>query len=214
VKDVSTSWFDACVKHIGETDRPGPGLIGALCALLITSAPAACADEGKEPAAALGDPRGEPAASSLLHDGSGLRRALALLTDPLAKPIRALRLRVYSDRILLQVRDPSRPDEVQQYRFKAGRVQGPLAVRLAGPGELKDNLFPFEYADVRAIPRLVQQAEHRAGLEEGRAVEVSLQRNLPASMDIRFRVEVEGPRGHRSVEARKDGKVLGVRAEP
>lgn len=151
---------------------------------------------------------------SLLHDASGLRRALALLTEPLSKPIRALRLSIYPDRLVLQVQDRSRPEAVQQYRFKAAEVEGPIAVKLTGPGELKDNLFPLKYADLKGIPALVQRAERNAAVGEGRAVAVELQRNLPESMDIRFRVKVNGPRGTRWIEARKDGKVLGVLAEP
>jgi hypothetical protein len=171
-----------------------------------------CANEASPAPGGETSARATPA--SLLHDASELARALALLTEPLAKPIRALRLRVYPDRIVLQVQDPAQPEAVQQYRFKAREVEGPIAVKLAGPGELKDNLFPLKYADLKGIPALVQRAERRAALDEGRAVALELQRNLPASMDIRFRVEVNGPRGTRWIEARKDGKVLGVLAEP
>lgn len=151
---------------------------------------------------------------SLLHDASALRRALELTTDPLPKPIRALSLRVYPDRVLLQVQDQKQPSTVQQFRFKDGTVQGPVAVALTGPGELKDNLFPLRYADLDGIPRLALQAERRAALERGRATHIALQRNLPTSMDIQFRVEVSSPSGKRLVEARKDGKIIAVQLLP
>jgi hypothetical protein len=121
---------------------------------------------------------------------------------------------VYPDRVLLQVQDPQQPSTVQQYRVRTGDVHGPIAVKLGGPGQLKDNLFPLSYADLSIIPSLVQQAERQAALPEGRTVAVSLARNLPASMDIRFQVDVESPRGRRVIDARKDGKVLGVRLSP
>lgn len=180
--------------------------------LLIACAVAGCANESVPAAGGGGSARATTA--SLLHDASELRRVLGLLTAPLEKPIRALRLSVYQDRVVLQVQDPARPEAVQQYRFKAGEVQGPTSVKLTGPGELKDNLFPLQYADLKGLPALVRRAERRAALDKGRAVAVDLQRNLPASMDIRFRVEVNGSRGTRWVEASKDGKVLGVLTEP
>jgi hypothetical protein len=183
----------------------------ASCVLLACSL-VGCANEAAPSAGRDTSARATPV--SLLHDASALGRALAVLTDPLSKPIRALRLSVHPDRILLQVQDPAQPEAVQQYRFKAGEVLGPIPVKLAGPGDLKDNLFPLKYADLKGIPGLAQRAERRAGLEQGRAVAVELQRNLPASMDIRFRVEVNGPGGTRWIEARKDGKVLGVLTEP
>ena len=173
---------------------------------------AGCADElgsigpSSENAAAPAN----AAAPSLLRDAAALEKALALAIEPLPKPIRALRLRIYPDRLLLQIQAREEPTRVDQYRVKGGEVLGPIAVELTGPGELKDNLFPLQYANLRSISRLVKHAERRAGLREAQALEVSLQRNLPESMDIRFRVEVRGPLGSRRIDARKDGKILGV----
>jgi hypothetical protein len=185
-----------------------------------------CADEVATPSASAEPARAVPAdsnfdsaakpAASLLRDAELLGTALALATEPLPKPIRALSLRVYSDRLLLQVQAREEPTRVDQYRVKDGEVIGPIPVKLTGPGDLKDNLFPLQYADLKVIPKLVRQAERRAGLGDGRAREVSLRRNLPESMDIRFRVEVESPIGKRRIDARKDGRILGVHfdAEP
>lgn len=153
-------------------------------------------------------------AASLLHDATALGRALDLVTRPLPKPIRALSLRVYPDRVLLQVQDPRQPSSVQQYRVRGGEVEGPVAVKLGGPGQLKDNLFPLKYADLSVIPSLVKQAERQAALSDGRTLGVQLARNLPDSMDIRFQVQVESPRGRRVIDARKDGQILGMRLSP
>jgi hypothetical protein len=193
-----------------------PSALPFCCALIC--AVLGCADEVAAPSR---EPDGEPservpAAPSLLSDAEVLAKALALATDPLPKPIRALSLRVYSDRLLLQVQAREDPARVDQYRVKEGEVLGPIPVKLTGPGDLKDNLFPLQYADLKVIPRMVRHAERRAGLDGGRAREVSLLRNLPESMDIRFRIEVESPLGERRIDARKDGKILGVHfaAEP
>jgi hypothetical protein len=198
------------VERVGATLRISRPLF---CALLCAAL--GCADEVAAPSP---EPASEVAtnvevkqeAPSLLLDAELLAKALALATEPLPKPIRALSLRVYSDRLLLQVQARTEPTRVDQYRVKDSEVLGPIAVKLTGPGDLKDNLFPLQYADLKVIPRMVRQAERRAGLGEGRAREVSLQRNLPDSMDIRFRIEVESKLGKRQINARKDGRILGV----
>jgi hypothetical protein len=176
----------------------------------------ACADEVAKPTPPLLAEVAVPSVApvSLLHDAAALKAALSRLTELQASPIRALALRIYPDRVLLQLQDPAQPLAVQQYRFKAGEVLGPTPVRLTGPGELKDNLFPLKYANLEAIPRLVKQAERRAALPEARAVGMTLGRNLPGSMDIRFVVQVESPGGRRRVSARKDGRILAVEVLP
>lgn len=193
-------------------------LLPLCCALICVGGALACAEEvtpeAQEPAAegATGAiPTPEP--PSLLRDSEVLAKALSLATDPLPKPIRALSLRVYSDRLLLQVQAREEPKRIDQYRVKNGEVIGPIPVKLTGPGELKDNLFPLQYADLKVIPKMVRHAERRAGLGDGRAREVTLRRNLPESMDIRFWIEVESPLGKRRIDARKDGRILGIHFE-
>jgi hypothetical protein len=179
---------------------------------------AACTNEVEKPTPPLAEvaevavPSVAPA--SLLHDAAALKAALSRLTGPQVLPIRALALRIYPDRVLLQLQDPAQPLAVQQYRFKAGEVLGPTPVRLTGPGELKDNLFPLKYADLEVIPRLVKQAERRTALPDARALSLTLSRNLPGSMDIRFVVQVESAGGKRRVSARKDGRILAVELLP
>jgi hypothetical protein len=101
---------------------------------------------------------------------------------------------------------------VVQYRLRAGELLGPTPVELEGPGALADNVFPLERASVELIPRLVARAEQRAGLPGARAVQLSLKRNLPASMEVRFELKVAAPEGSRRIEARRDGTIIAVQA--
>lgn len=201
------------MKRVGIAARGGQLSlsIAGLCVLLGLGA---CdRDASPSPPAEPPEALPGPSAPALFADAESLARSLALVIDPLPEPVRALSLRVYPDRLLLQVqaRDHSR---VEQYRVKDEQVMGPIAVELTGPGELRDNLFPLQYADLEAISTLVQQAERRAALPGGSVSSVTLRRNLPTSMDIRFQVMVESPQGKRRVEARKDGTILGVHFAP
>jgi hypothetical protein len=151
----------------------------------------------------------------MLHDADELQLALGALNAQLPKPIRALSLRVYPDRALLQAQNKKRPSSVEQYRYRAGEIMGPVNVQLSGTGKLKDNLFPLKYADLTVIPRLVEQAERRVDLVGGHATGVTLKRNLPLSMDIQFEVVVSAADGEqRYVDARKDGEIFRVRDVP
>ena len=209
----ATSGGDCSTGAWAPEPRRFPALFSVCCALICAAL--GCADEvapgTREPAAEVGTgARAAPEPPSLLRDSEALAKALAIATEPLPKPIRALSLRVHSDRLLLQVQAWEEPTRVDQYRVKNGELLGPIPVKLTGPGDLKDNLFPLQYADLKVIPKMVRHAERRAGLGDAKAREVSLQRNLPESMDIRFRIEVLSPLGKRRIDARKDGRILGI----
>jgi hypothetical protein len=156
------------------------------------------------------DTDSEASGPSLLHDGEALGRALSALLVPLPAPIQALSVRVYTDRVVLQVRDAREPARVQQYRLRAGQLSGPIPVELEGPGALEDNLFPLDRRTLELVVAVAARAEQLSGLDRARAVELSLRRNLPASMDVHFEVSITSPGGSRRIEASKDGKISRV----
>jgi len=144
---------------------------------------------------------------SLYSDG-GFARALTELRKHVPSPIEALSLLVYSDRLVLQARDPAARNNVMQYIVRNGRATDPIPVKLIGTGKLDDNLFPFDAAKVDAIPRLVREAQSKANIPEGNVVRVLLKRNLPESMDIQFRVFVTSQRRDAYFDADQQGNLL------
>jgi hypothetical protein len=143
-----------------------------------------------------------------LYSEVPFNRALAELKKHVPTPVEALSVLVYSDRVVLQARDPASRNNVLQYVYRGGSVQEPVPVRLIGTGKLDDNLFPLDAAKLDAVPRLVREAQAKANIPEGNVVRVLLKRNLPESMDIQFRVFVTSQRRDAYFDANQDGTLL------
>ena len=177
-----------------------------LVAGAVSAASLAC-EEPPTPRAVPVPSSKSPARVSLLSK-KPLADALEQLQKKTGPEARALKLIVFSDRIVLQVQDQSRPKNVDQYVFRSGAVEGPVPVKLKGTGKLEDNLFPLSEAKLDIIQPLITRAIEAARVEDGQVTKVVLKRNLPKSMDVQFRVYIVGPRRDATVDADKDGRVL------
>jgi hypothetical protein len=143
-----------------------------------------------------------------LYSEGAFERALTELRKRVPSPVEALSLLVYSDRMVLQARDPAARNNVVQYVVRSGRVTDPIPVKLIGTGKLDDNLFPLDAAKVDSVPRLVREAQSKANIPEGTVVRVLLKRNLPESMDIQFRVFVTSQRRDAYLDADQQGNLV------
>lgn len=149
-----------------------------------------------------------PSQEASLYSDPAFARAFAELKKRVPSPIEALSLLVYSDRLVLQARDPGARNNVLQYVCRNDTVSEPVPVKLIGTGKLDDNLFPLDAAKVDAIPKLVRAAQAKANIPEGSVVRVLLKRNLPESMDIQFRVFVTSQRRDAYLDADQQGNLL------
>lgn len=143
-----------------------------------------------------------------LYSEPAFDRAVAELRKRVPSPIEALSLLVYSDRLVLQARDPGARNNVVQYVVRSGHVTDPIPVKLIGTGKLDDNLFPLDAAKVDAVPKIVREAQGKANIPEGSVVRVLLKRNLPESMDIQFRVFVTSQRRDAYLDADQSGNLI------
>lgn len=132
--------------------------------------------------------------------------AIDKLLEPLPKPVRLLSLTALHGVVVLQVQDFKDRREVVEYRVVDGGVSGPVAVELRGPGKLSDNLFRADAVDPHVASKVLTQVRAEFSEEVRKLV---LTRNLPASMDIQFRVFLKTPAGDRIVTADKNGRLLG-----
>jgi hypothetical protein len=144
-------------------------------------------------------------ARAIFSDTQRLREAQQAFERALVKPIVALELSIYVDRMVLQARDPARPKHVVQYEYRAGHLVGPKPVELRGPGQLDDNLFPLSEADLSSVPGFVHDALREA-TPDARVSHVVLRRNLPHSFDVRFRAHINGRDAHEPAQADAKGR--------
>lgn len=165
----------------------------ALCGLLVLNLLGCQSKEDPAPTPAPSASQPEAKEPSLLTE-KPLAAALAALDEAIEGEVQALEVRIYPTRVVLQAQDPARPTNVDQYVYKNGQVGKAIPVKLQGQGKLEDNLFPLKEIRVDRIPPLAGRALTELRLENGHVAYVSIKRDLPRSMDIRFRVKVSSPR--------------------
>lgn len=172
----------------------------------LTIATAAC-DRNPQPPNPV--PSAEPVdAGPSLFTADEYDKGVTELISKAGKPVHALKLVVFSDRLVLHAQVAGKPTHVDQYIYRGGRVEEPVPVKLKGAGTLEDNLFPLSEANLDAVPELVRRAVTASAVEQGEVSRVVLKRALPKKRDIEFRVHVSGPRKDGFVKADKDGKLL------
>jgi hypothetical protein len=148
------------------------------------------------------------ARESLLTEANLLREAMRALDERLVAPISALEVMVFEDRLLVQVQDFRHPDRVVQYQYRQGRVSAPIPVKLRGPGQLGDNLFPLRDVNFAGVSRLAEQAVSKVASARGHVRYLVVRRNLPITMDVRFRVFVTSPERDLELEADANARLL------
>ncbi len=150
-----------------------------------------------------------PAPQSLLTP-KGLRPALEVLMQQVSRSGRLLSLTALHGQVILQLQSPEHPSEVLEYRYRYdGKLIGPGPVTLLGTGKLQENLFPRS----AAAPMIaIEVLEHIASDPSTRDLvlkKLVMQRNLPRSRDIQFRLYFKGTKSDLVVAADKRGRVLG-----
>jgi len=140
------------------------------------------------------------------------RRALldgiSELQAAVGQPPQALELAIRRERLVLQAQNPKQPSEVLQYVYQDGKVSEPVPVELRGAGDLEDNLFPLAQVALERVPDLCEQARRKVDPAAGRVSHVLVRRNLPESMDVRFRVYVTSPAKDGYLDADRNGRAI------
>ena len=127
-----------------------------------------------------------------------------------AAPLRILSANLYGEYVILQVQDPTKPANVDQYMWRNGSVGTPDPVTLTGDGDLESNLFSDSEVNWAAIPGLVAAALAQIPIEGANVSHINIERNLPFTADIKIRVFVDGTRGSGFLDADAQGNILEV----
>ena len=149
-----------------------------------------------------------PEMAGSLYGEAQYSRAMAELRRRVPSPIQALSLLVYPDHAVLQAQDPAAPKNVLQYVYRGGAISPPVPVKLLGTGKLEDNLFPLESVKIAVLPRLVRDAKAKANIPEGLVSRVLLKRDLPDTVDVKFRIFVTSQRRDASFQADQAGQLI------
>jgi hypothetical protein len=126
--------------------------------------------------------------------------------------IRVLEMSIYSTHAAMQVQDPAKPEEVNEYRFHAGKVSDPIPVRLVGHGSLDANLFDLDAVAFDHVPGLVDAAPGQLGIDGAEVGHVAIRRALPFSKDVQIWVFAKSDRKHGVLKADAKGNVISAKA--
>lgn len=138
-----------------------------------------------------------------------LRPMLDAFERRLGRDVRALSLVIYPDQAVLQAVNAHNAKAVDQYVYRDGKLSDPIAVKLMGKGKISDNAFALRDIDLAKLPSVVAAARRRIDIPEGAVSRVVVKRNLPESLDVRFRVFVTSQRRDGFIDADPTGKLLG-----
>ncbi len=111
---------------------------------------------------------------------------------------KALQMTIHPDqpRAALQVQDPAKPANVDEYEFTGTKVSSPspVTLTLTGDGDLEANLFLASTIAWDQIPAMMEQAVAEIGTLEGSTgvTHLIIQKNLPFDEDTVINIYVDG----------------------
>lgn len=181
-----------------------PGSIGALALLLIVSL--GCSG--------LLPKKGQ------FFEGDTSAKAAAAIREKVGKPFRVIEIFIDEDEFRVQVQDPDKPQNVDEYKYVAGFVQGPTPVQVSGvySKDLNKSSFPFDEIDFSAIPKFTKEAVDKAAIEGGSIYRLTFQRAFAMTNNEagalgtpRWYMEINGTRDKVTAFADPKGKLTEVK---
>ncbi len=134
------------------------------------------------------------------------RPAVDAWIDEVGGNAKAIEVLLYPTYGFLQVRDPAKPQEVLDYGWRDGVMEGPEPADVFPGTDLDAESFRMNAVNWDALPGLVANAPERAHLPQGEVTHVIVTSDLPFSPRRIFRIYVTAPNGSDYVVATIDGR--------
>ena len=115
----------------------------------------------------------------------------------------------------VQVQDPAKPENVDQYNYRDGQLSPPVPVRLhLFGGKLEDSLFDWNEVAFDKIPELARLAMEKIPLEGGRVVGFRVGHAIvDTDGKVYISIDVEGTRKSGTLKADAKGNVIEARED-
>jgi hypothetical protein len=142
---------------------------------------------------------------NLFAEPSKLREELHKSIGPFVK---ITEMTIYPEYAFLTVQNPKKETELDRYQYRNGLVGSPEPVLLSGAKkkELPKRVFGFDDVDFTVIPKIAKDALVALEVESGKVSHIMLDKALPFSKDVLWRVYASGPRGGGYVQYSLQGK--------
>ncbi|QQS32445.1 MAG: hypothetical protein IPM50_12390 [Acidobacteriota bacterium] len=119
-----------------------------------------------------------------------------------------LKIAIYDAHASAQVQDPSKPENIDSYTYRNGKLSEPTPVKIYGGGKISDNVFPLKEVNLDGVPALNQEMVTKlAEVEGGKMIGYTVERGLPFSKDIRITPLSDSTRKQIIAQADKNAKL-------
>jgi hypothetical protein len=119
-----------------------------------------------------------------------------------------LKVTVYDLYAMVEVQDPKKPENIDGYTWRDGKLSQPNPVRIIGNGKIGDNVFPLKDVNFAGLPDLTKEiGEKLKDVEGGSMIGYTISRGLPFSKDVRILGLTNSTRKSVSTEADKNAKL-------
>lgn len=132
-------------------------------------------------------------------------KLLADLKSKMGDNPRLLRVQAERHFATFQFQDPKKPENVDAWQLRDGRLEGPAPVQLIGDGELEPSLFHWSEVALGKIPELCKTALEKLNLEAGEVVGVDVQRHFETGIEVRIAAAKSRERMERELAASGSG---------
>jgi hypothetical protein len=138
-----------------------------------------------------------------LHDFTSALTAAVGSENP-----NVLKLSFYDQYAMVELQDPKKPENIDGYTWRGGKLSLPNPVKILGNGKISDNVFPLKDVNINGLPDLTKEImEKLKDVEGGHLTGYVVSRGLPFSKDIRILGLTDATRKSISSEADKNAKL-------
>jgi hypothetical protein len=156
------------------------------------------------------NPGSVPQGDFLTTPGAAQRAIDAIVRE--LGPRRVRYVNVYDTYVILEAQDPAKPENIDRYTFRNGRLEPFEPVNVSGQtqADIDADLFTITEVNWAAIPDLGRTLRTQTQLEGGDVALASVKRNPPFQAEVRISMYMIGTRRNASLDATADGSVVGV----
>jgi hypothetical protein len=188
----------------------------AIGLLLFLSMGCGLAEKLRSAANGKSDNRADSQTTKKTADGEKLFESTAGIQDFISQLTAAvgsenpniLKLSFYDSYAMAEVQDSKKPDNIDGYNYRNGKLSQPTPVKIMGDGKISDSVFPLKDVNLDGIPALTKEImEKLKEVEGGHLTGYVVSRGLPFSKEIEISPLTNGTRKSVSSEADKNAKL-------
>ncbi len=143
------------------------------------------------------------------YEGTHAADAIQQVRAKVGEPFRVLNIRIDEDSVRMQVQDPRKKENVDQYVWDEGVLKPAAPVRLVGRTDqetLEANLFDPATVDLTKLGAVLREANEKVQLEGRELSGITIERNMfddsrPIMIDVNYR----GTRKHGYLRTDRNG---------